>query len=78
MISMYFYNNLSLFSTVFTDPDVMCMLDLLDQGARVNDADDQGETALHYAARWARADEAKLLCDRGADPNAKDKTGMYD
>lgn len=51
------------------------MMDLLDSGAKVDERDDQGETALHHAARWGRADEAKLLLDRGADPNAKDKTG---
>lgn len=51
------------------------MSDLLEQGARVNDTDDAGESALHHAARWGRADEAKLLCDRGADPNSQDKTG---
>ena len=59
------------------DSDLVPMLDFLDSGARVNEQDDQGETALHHAARWRRADEAKLLCDRGADPNAKDKTGLW-
>jgi len=35
----------------------------------------QGETALHLAARFSRADAAKRLLDAGADPNAQDNTG---
>lgn len=34
-----------------------------------------GETALHLAARYARADAAKRLLDAGADANMKDATG---
>ena len=34
-----------------------------------------GETSLHLAARYARADAAKRLLDAGADPNAQDNTG---
>ena len=34
-----------------------------------------GETSLHLAARYARADAAKVLLDAGADPNTQDSTG---
>jgi len=34
-----------------------------------------GETALHLAARFARADAAKRLLDAGADANIRDLTG---
>ena len=34
-----------------------------------------GETSLHLAARYARADAAKALLDAGADPNAQDAGG---
>ena len=34
-----------------------------------------GETSLHLAARYARADAAKALLDAGADPNAQDTGG---
>lgn len=34
-----------------------------------------GETSLHLAARYARADAAKRLLDAGADANAQDNTG---
>lgn len=34
-----------------------------------------GESSLHLAARYARADAAKRLLDAGADANAQDNTG---
>lgn len=34
-----------------------------------------GETSLHLAARYARADAAKRLLDAGADPNSQDNSG---
>jgi ankyrin repeat protein len=37
--------------------------------------DKTGETSLHLAARYARADAAKRLLDAGADANAIDHTG---
>ncbi|XP_074427930.1 neurogenic locus notch homolog protein 3-like, partial [Larus michahellis] len=50
--------------------------DLICQGANLGAQTDRtGETALHLAARYARADAAKRLLDAGADPNAQDKAG---
>ncbi|KOB78371.1 Notch [Operophtera brumata] len=37
--------------------------------------DKTGETSLHLAARYARADAAKRLLDAGADANTQDNTG---
>lgn len=37
--------------------------------------DKTGETSLHLAARYARADAAKRLLDAGADANPIDHTG---
>ena len=46
--------------------------DLITHGAEINAQTDRtGETALHLAARYARADAAKRLLDAGADPNAQ-------
>jgi Notch-like protein len=50
--------------------------DLVAQGAELNAAMDKtGETSLHLAARYARADAAKRLLDAGADANSQDNTG---
>lgn len=50
--------------------------DLICQGASLGARTDRtGETALHLAARYARADAAKRLLDAGADPNAQDHAG---
>uniref|UniRef100_A0A8D0G6A8 Notch receptor 3 n=1 Tax=Sphenodon punctatus TaxID=8508 RepID=A0A8D0G6A8_SPHPU len=50
--------------------------DLICQGANLSAQTDRtGETALHLAARYARADAAKRLLDAGADTNAQDNTG---
>ena len=43
---------------------------LLEHGARVNDADPQGMTALMYAAKREDLKMARLLLEKGADPNA--------
>lgn len=37
--------------------------------------DKTGETSLHLAARFARADAAKRLLDAGGDANSQDGTG---
>lgn len=50
--------------------------ELLMQGANIDaQSDKDGETALHMAARCARADAAKLLLENGADVNARDNSG---
>lgn len=46
---------------------------LLDQKSlRINAKDDQGETALHYAAASGSKEISRLLLTRGADANARD------
>ena len=44
---------------------------LLAKGANVNAADEEGHTALIFAAFNGRAETVKLLLAAGADPNAK-------
>ena len=45
---------------------------LLDSGANPNAEDDEGETALHWAAINGRLEIAKILLSAGADINAAD------
>ena len=49
---------------------------LLDAGARVDEADDDGITVLSWAAISNRVDLARLLIQRGADVNHVDRKGM--
>ena len=48
---------------------------LLDAGARIDDRDARGRTALMIAAEGGRTDIAKLLLARGADASLKDRDG---
>lgn len=58
------------------DGSVSMIQDLLMQGAKINKITEKtGESSLHLAARYARADAAKRLLDAGADANAPDNTG---
>ncbi|TMS20710.1 Neurogenic locus notch-like protein protein 2 [Larimichthys crocea] len=58
------------------EPGPSVISDLITQGASLMAQTDRtGETALHLAARYARADAAKRLLDAGADPNAHDNMG---
>ena len=58
------------------DSTAQVISDLLAQGAELNATMDKtGETSLHLAARYARADAAKKLLEAGADANCQDNTG---
>ena len=48
---------------------------LVDAGARIDDADDRGRTALMTAAEGNHAEIAQLLLKHGADPSLRDKAG---
>jgi len=61
---------------IIEDSTAQVISDLLAQGAELNATMDKtGETSLHLAARFARADAAKRLLDAGADANCQDNTG---
>jgi len=49
---------------------------LLDAGAKVDEADDDGITVLSWAAIGNRVEMARLLIERGADVNHVDNNGM--
>ncbi|MCH2218543.1 MAG: ankyrin repeat domain-containing protein [Flavobacteriales bacterium] len=44
--------------------------------AKINDLDDEGKSALHYAIEKENIDAAKLLLENGADSNVKDTRGL--
>ena len=48
---------------------------LIEDGADLEDTDEEGTTALHYAAYAGNASAAAILLDAGADPNAGDIHG---
>ncbi len=48
---------------------------LIERGARLDDRDNRGRTALMIAAAVGHAAAAELLISRGADTAARDKQG---
>ena len=62
--------------TSLRDADSRAASALLFEGADANTRDDDGLTALMYAAMYADADCLKLLLAKGADPNAKSKSDV--
>ena len=48
---------------------------LIKMGAHVDAVDDDGQTALHYAATCERAETCRLLLESGADPDLPDADG---
>jgi uncharacterized protein len=50
---------------------------LLKQNARINDADNDGKSAIFYSVSYGNADGvlAKILLDNGANPNLVDRNG---
>ena len=51
------------------------VIKLLDSGEDVNQRDEKGYTALHWAAAEISTHTAALLIERGADVNARDNKG---
>jgi len=55
--------------------DTFAIQKLLNEGASINEADDNGCTPLMHAIWSGKTEAAKTLISKGADVNAKDKSG---
>lgn len=60
---------------VLTEKDKKCIEYLIDQGAKIDQRDFEGNTPLHTAVRLGNLEIAKLLLKNDADPNASDVYG---
>ena len=49
---------------------------LIARGDDVNSRDEDGDTPLHFAARWGNPANVQVLLDAGADVMARDKFGL--
>ncbi|HUT52061.1 MAG TPA: ankyrin repeat domain-containing protein [bacterium] len=68
--------DINLLKETSADCDVRQCLDLLDRGADVNAADEDGCTPLIWAALSGKRETVELLIARGGDVNCKDSDGQ--
>ncbi|MGZ8541898.1 MAG: ankyrin repeat domain-containing protein [Chitinophagaceae bacterium] len=61
--------------TAIKNNDLAEVNSLLNKGVSVSGVDDDGDNVLMYAALYSTVDCLKLLLQKGADPNAKNKLG---
>ena len=52
------------------------MIILLDAGSFVNETDNLGKTAMHYAAKYGKLEWIELLYDYGGDPSIPDNSDV--
>ena len=57
------------------DEDMDKLQKLIAEGAPIDEKDDEGYTALHYAAMWGDLEATKWLIENGADVNTTDAWG---
>ena len=57
------------------DEDMDKLQKLIAEGALIDEKDDEGYTALHYAAMWGDLEATKWLIENGADVNTTDNWG---
>jgi Zn-dependent protease with chaperone function len=57
------------------DEDMDKLQQLIAEGASIDEEDDEGYTALHYAAMWGDLEATKWLIENGADVNTTDNWG---
>ena len=70
------YGENSLILAVKNDKAYYVEILLYESNVRFDLADNDGRTALHWAAYYNYGDIAQLLLDAGANPNKKDKEGL--
>ena len=74
--STYIHLSLSHSQCIQADCPVSYLNTLIVAGARINEADRQGQTPLHSAAERGNDDVTTLLLDNGADLEAVEKVNV--
>lgn len=65
----------SLLQEAISRRDTESALKLIDAGLDLNNQDNDGRTALHYAAIFANLPVAEQICSNGGNPNLADRHG---
>src|SRR6056300_309557 len=69
---LYYIDNMGHLYNCIEENNTKELLDLIEYGANVNAANDEGDTPLHRAAQYGHTQTAIALIERGADVNATD------